>query len=145
LEALSNCHRTTSHWVRNFFLHVIHCLIVVNVSNSVLFIGEKSPETIALRKKISDGCEKLVWDFFESGGQVVIYDANNGSTAVRNAIAERFDKAGIHVAMLGMCPNESKDFSFILPQNPSVITRRSSKEISEASRSPLPMYVHLLP
>jgi 6-phosphofructo-2-kinase/fructose-2,6-biphosphatase 4 len=55
-----------------------------------------------LRKKISDGCEKLIWDFFEGGGQVVIYDANNGASAVRNAIAERFDKTGIHVVMLGM-------------------------------------------
>ena len=67
----------------------------------LLLIGQKSPETIALRKKISDGCEKLIWDFFESGGQVVIYDANNGSTVVRNAVAERFDKAGVHVVMLG--------------------------------------------
>jgi 6-phosphofructo-2-kinase/fructose-2,6-biphosphatase 4 len=66
------------------------------------FAGDKSPETVALRKKISEGCEKLIWDFFEGGGQVVIYDANNGTTAVRNAIAERFDKAGIHVVMLGM-------------------------------------------
>jgi len=65
-------------------------------------LGGKSPETIALRKKISDGCEKLIWDFFEGGGQVVIYDANNGASAVRNAIAERFDKTGIHVVMLGM-------------------------------------------
>jgi len=54
-----------------------------------------------LRKRISEGCEKLIWDFFESGGQVVIYDANNGAAAVRNGVAERFDKAGIHVVMLG--------------------------------------------
>lgn len=65
-------------------------------------VGEKSPETIALRKKISEGCEKLIWDFFESGGQVVIYDANNGASHVRTATAERFDKAGIHVIMLGI-------------------------------------------
>lgn len=32
----------------------------------------------------------------------MIYDANNGTSAVRNAIAERFDKTGIHVVMLGM-------------------------------------------
>ncbi|PPQ71767.1 hypothetical protein CVT24_006528 [Panaeolus cyanescens] len=70
-------------------------------------LGEKSAETIALRKKISDGCEQLIWDFFEGGGQVVIYDANNGRKAARNAIAERFDKAGIHVVMLeSMCDNK---------------------------------------
>jgi 6-phosphofructo-2-kinase / fructose-2,6-biphosphatase 4 len=47
------------------------------------------------------GCENLIWDFFESGGQVVIYDANNGRRAQRQALAEKFDKAGIHVVMLG--------------------------------------------
>ena len=64
-------------------------------------LGEKSPETIALRKKISEGCEQLIWDYFNGGGQVVIYDANNGAKATRNAIAERFEKEGIHVVMLG--------------------------------------------
>jgi 6-phosphofructo-2-kinase / fructose-2,6-biphosphatase 4 len=63
--------------------------------------GEKSAETQELRKSISLGCEKLIWDFFESGGQVVIYDANNGRRAQRQALAEKFDKAGIHVVMLG--------------------------------------------
>jgi 6-phosphofructo-2-kinase/fructose-2,6-biphosphatase 4 len=63
--------------------------------------GEKSPETMALRQKVSEGCEKLIWDYFEGGGQVVIYDANNGTRAGRHAIAEKFDKAGIHVVLLG--------------------------------------------
>ncbi len=63
-------------------------------------VGEKSPETVKLRKKVSDGCEKLIWDFFESG-QVVIYDANNGTRAARQALAEKFDKAGIDVILLG--------------------------------------------
>lgn len=65
--------------------------------------GEKSPETQELRKKVSSGCEKLIWDFFEHGGQVVIYDANNGTRAARQTLAEKFDKAGIHVVILGMC------------------------------------------
>jgi 6-phosphofructo-2-kinase/fructose-2,6-biphosphatase 4 len=55
------------------------------------------------------GCEKLIWDFFESGGQVVIYDANNGTRSRRQALAEKFDKGGIHVVMLGAfttsCPD----------------------------------------
>jgi len=66
-----------------------------------IFVGEKSPETIALRKKISDGCEQLIWDFFADGGQVVIYDANNGTRIARHTLAEKFHKAGIHVVMLG--------------------------------------------
>lgn len=65
-------------------------------------VGEKSQETMALRKKISDACEKLIWDYFEAGGQVVIYDANNGTKAVRQALADKFDKGGIHVVMLGL-------------------------------------------
>ncbi|KAF5381331.1 hypothetical protein D9615_008380 [Tricholomella constricta] len=63
-------------------------------------LGEKSPETQELRRKVSEGCEKLIWDFFAGGGQVVIYDANNGTKAGRQALAERFDQAGIHVVML---------------------------------------------
>jgi 6-phosphofructo-2-kinase/fructose-2,6-biphosphatase 4 len=46
----------------------------------------------------------LIWDYFEGGGQVVIYDANNGTKAARHAIAEKFDKAGIHVVLLGEMP-----------------------------------------
>lgn len=63
--------------------------------------GEKSLDTIALRKQVSDGCEQLIWDFFDEGGQVAIYDANNGTRERRQTIAEKFDKAGIHVVMLG--------------------------------------------
>lgn len=66
-----------------------------------MVIGEKSPETIALRKQVSDGCEQLIWDFFNEGGQVAIYDANNGTRERRQTIAEKFDNAGIHVVMLG--------------------------------------------
>ncbi|KAG2031409.1 6-phosphofructo-2-kinase-domain-containing protein [Suillus americanus] len=69
-------------------------------------LGEKSPETMALRKMVSDGCEKLIGDFFESGGQVVIYDANNGSRTTRQALAEKYDKQGIHVIILeSVCDN----------------------------------------
>lgn len=58
-------------------------------------------ETIKLREKIFAGCEQQIWDFFNNGGQVVIYDANNGTQERRQAVAEKFDKAGIHVIMLG--------------------------------------------
>lgn len=63
--------------------------------------GDKRPETIALRKKVSDGCEQLIWDFFETG-QVVIYDANNGTRAARQTLADKFHAKGIHVVMLGV-------------------------------------------
>ncbi|TCD70711.1 hypothetical protein EIP91_002087 [Steccherinum ochraceum] len=70
-------------------------------------LGEKSPETVALRQKVSEGCEQIIWDFFDAGGQVVIYDANNGTVERRQNIAERFDKAGIHIVMLeSLCDNE---------------------------------------
>ncbi|KIY47392.1 bifunctional 6-phosphofructo-2-kinase/fructose-2,6-bisphosphate 2-phosphatase [Fistulina hepatica ATCC 64428] len=63
-------------------------------------LGHKSAETEALRKKTSEGCEKLIWDFFHNGGQVVVYDANNGTRAARQTLAEKFDKSGIHVIFL---------------------------------------------
>lgn len=65
-------------------------------------IGEKSEETVKLRLKVQDGCEKMIWDFFNGGGQVVIYDANNGTKAQRQRLAQKFDKEGIHVVILGM-------------------------------------------
>jgi 6-phosphofructo-2-kinase/fructose-2,6-biphosphatase 4 len=64
-------------------------------------LGEKSPETIELRQKVLDGCEQLIWDFFNSGGQCVIYDANNGRREQRQRVAEKFGKEAIHVVMLG--------------------------------------------
>ncbi|KAJ7274582.1 6-phosphofructo-2-kinase-domain-containing protein [Mycena haematopus] len=70
-------------------------------------LGEKSEETKALRIKVSSGCEKTIWDYFGDGGQVVIYDANNGTRAARHALAEKFDKAGVHVIMLeSLCNNQ---------------------------------------
>src|SRR5262245_65073829 len=110
--------------------------------------GQKSPETIALRQKVSSSCEKLIWDFFENGGQVVIYDANNGTRAARQTLAEKFNKANIHVIMLGQ-------FFFLLAdqwripsgkylQNHFETTRRLLKPIYEMSRFPLPMCVHPL-
>jgi predicted kinase len=62
----------------------------------------KSPETIALRKKIKDGVEDQVWDFFSrQGGQVVIYDANNGDRASRKELLDKFEARGVHVIFLG--------------------------------------------
>ncbi|KAJ7927594.1 6-phosphofructo-2-kinase-domain-containing protein [Mycena leptocephala] len=70
-------------------------------------LGEKTEETKALRIKVSTGCEKTIWDYFGAGGQVVIYDANNGTRAARQALAEKFDKAGIHVVVLeSLCDNQ---------------------------------------
>ncbi|KAF8627692.1 hypothetical protein AX15_004291 [Amanita polypyramis BW_CC] len=69
--------------------------------------GEKSPETLKLRQKVAEGCEELIWGFFDGGGQVVIYDANNGSRAQRQGIAEKFDRKGIHVIYLeSICDNK---------------------------------------
>ncbi|EJD47221.1 bifunctional 6-phosphofructo-2-kinase/fructose-2,6-bisphosphate 2-phosphatase [Auricularia subglabra TFB-10046 SS5] len=68
--------------------------------------GKKSPETAALRKKVKDGCEQLILDFFDRGGQVAIYDANNGTRASRQEVAEKFIKQGIHVIFMeSVCNN----------------------------------------
>jgi 6-phosphofructo-2-kinase / fructose-2,6-biphosphatase 4 len=55
-----------------------------------------------IRKQVLEGCEKMIWDFFEHG-QVVIYDANNGTRAARERLAQKFDKEGVHVIFLGEC------------------------------------------
>jgi 6-phosphofructo-2-kinase/fructose-2,6-biphosphatase 4 len=65
-------------------------------------LGTRTSETVQLRRQVLDGCESMIWEFFDGGGQVVIYDANNGTREARNTLAEKFDKRGIHVIMLGM-------------------------------------------
>ena len=66
-----------------------------------LDLGAKSEESIALRKQVADACEDTIQKFFDGGGQVVIYDANNGVKANRTRLAEKFDKLDIHVVFLG--------------------------------------------
>lgn len=63
--------------------------------------GAKSEESIALRKQVADACEDTIQKFFDGGGQVVVYDANNGVKANRTRLAEKFDKLGVHVVFLG--------------------------------------------
>lgn len=72
-----------------------------NLPKDYFTLGEKSPETQALRRNVKQGCEALIWEFFEKGGQVVIYDANNGTVQARQELAEKFDNKGIHVIFLG--------------------------------------------
>ena len=64
--------------------------------------GEKTEATKKLRAGVSAGCENQIWKFFEEGGQVIIYDANNGTRAARATLAQKFEKAGIHVIFLGI-------------------------------------------
>lgn len=48
--------------------------------------------------------EEQIWDFYdEQGGQVVIYDANNGSKESRKRCLEEFGSKGVHVIFLGEC------------------------------------------
>jgi 6-phosphofructo-2-kinase/fructose-2,6-biphosphatase 4 len=64
---------------------------------------------------VSAGCEKTIWDYFSDGGQVVIYDANNGTRAARQTLAEKFDKAGIHVVVLGAPYTSRLDVDLLIP------------------------------
>ena len=63
--------------------------------------GPKSPDTEALRKRILDEFDDTVIDFFfNQGGQVVIYDANNSIQSRRHDIREKYGKLGVHVMFL---------------------------------------------
>jgi 6-phosphofructo-2-kinase/fructose-2,6-biphosphatase 4 len=78
--------------------------------------GEKSEETKALRRRIKDGIEGQVWDFFSSqGGQVVIYDANNCDKASRKELLEKFEARGVHVIFLGESPSLGHESRFPSP------------------------------
>lgn len=68
--------------------------------------GAKSEETLELRRKIKEGLEEQVWNFYEKeGGQVVIYDANNGDKQSRKELVDKFEGRGVHVIFLGECEN----------------------------------------
>ncbi|KAJ3761562.1 6-phosphofructo-2-kinase-domain-containing protein [Lentinula raphanica] len=71
-------------------------------------LGEKSASTNALRLQILRGCESQISHFFEHAkGQVVIYDANNGTRHARKALAEKWAGRGVHVIMLeSVCDNK---------------------------------------
>jgi hypothetical protein len=85
-----------SLWVR-----LIRCLFCREVAQAAFDLGAKSEESIALRKQVADACEDTIQKFFDGGGQVVIYDANNGVKANRTRLAEKFDKLDVHVVFLG--------------------------------------------
>jgi 6-phosphofructo-2-kinase/fructose-2,6-biphosphatase 4 len=102
-------------------------------------IGERSAETTALRARVLESCEQLIWDYFDDGGQVVIYDANNGTRDARNTLATKFDAKGIHVIMLGaraLPPHDHPAPADARRQSRCATTRRSSSATSAASRSP---------
>lgn len=63
--------------------------------------GPKSEETEKLRKRILDEFDDTVIDFFfQQGGQVVVYDANNSVQKRRFEIREKYGKLGVHVMFL---------------------------------------------
>jgi hypothetical protein len=64
--------------------------------------AERTDETNDLRRKIKLDVEEEIWDYFsEQGGQVVIYDANNGNIKSRKDTKDKFEARGVHVIFLG--------------------------------------------
>jgi 6-phosphofructo-2-kinase/fructose-2,6-biphosphatase 4 len=59
---------------------------------------------------MKDEVEELILNFFfVEGGQVVIYDANNGSAKHRRNTLKKFEERGVHVIFLGMCRSAVRD------------------------------------
>lgn len=71
-----------------------------NLPSDYFIDGQKQQSTEDLRMRVLSEFDDTVLDFFNSGGQVVIYDANNGTQNRRYAIREKFGKLGIHVMFL---------------------------------------------
>jgi len=66
------------------------------------YSAPRTEETNALRKRIKAELEDQIWDFFTvQGGQVVIYDANNGNIEARKECLVKFGSRGVHVIFLG--------------------------------------------
>ncbi|EGG01889.1 uncharacterized protein MELLADRAFT_44965 [Melampsora larici-populina 98AG31] len=58
--------------------------------------GTRSESTEKLRQEIKASLLQAVDDWFSSGGQVAIYDANNGTRATRSELRHRFEPMGVH-------------------------------------------------
>jgi 6-phosphofructo-2-kinase/fructose-2,6-biphosphatase 4 len=71
-------------------------------ASSLTSPAPRSEATNALRRRIKTEIEDQIWDFFTvQGGQVVIYDANNGNVKARKECVEKFESKGVHVIFLG--------------------------------------------
>ena len=94
-----------------------------------------SEATRALRERIKNELEDQIMDFyFEQGGQVVIYDANNGNVSARKRCLEKFEPKGVHVIFLGALTDSRRCRECGLKiQNPSAIGRISSLPTSDPS------------
>jgi hypothetical protein len=83
-----------------FFLFFLLILAVVMVPPSTHDEERKVQKRSLCARKFP--MDVRSWDFFEQGGQVVIYDANNDTRAARQTLEKKFDGAGIHVVMLSI-------------------------------------------
>lgn len=62
----------------------------------------RTEATNALRRRIKAELEDQILDYYTNqGGQVVIYDANNGNVANRKECYQKFESKGVHVIFLG--------------------------------------------
>ncbi|POW04939.1 hypothetical protein PSTT_10016 [Puccinia striiformis] len=62
--------------------------------------GTQSEETQIKRDNIKRSLLRLVDDFFHHGGQVAVYDANNGTRAGRQQLRQEFEAKGVHVMFI---------------------------------------------
>ncbi|CAH7665754.1 cytoplasm protein [Phakopsora pachyrhizi] len=62
--------------------------------------GSQSESTRNLRENVKKSLLRLVGDFFQHGGQVAIYDANNGTRAARQQLRQEFEPRGVHLMFI---------------------------------------------
>jgi hypothetical protein len=68
----------------------------------IYLLAPRSEATNALRRRIKSEIEDQIMDFFlVQGGQVVLYDANNGNVKARKETLVKFESQGVHVIFLG--------------------------------------------
>ncbi|MBW0487427.1 hypothetical protein O181_027142 [Austropuccinia psidii MF-1] len=69
--------------------------------------GTQTESTKILRESIKRSLLGLIDEFFCHGGQVAIYDANNGSKLGRQALRQEFEANGVHVMFIeNVCDRE---------------------------------------
>lgn len=70
--------------------------------------GPKSDETAAKKKQVQAQVKHQIEEFFEQGGQVAVYDANNSNQKQRDEIRKHFSERKVQIMFIGAWPSSHR-------------------------------------
>lgn len=70
--------------------------------------GEQDEEMVKMRQQVTNQLEDNIVKFFDDGGQVAVYDANNSTEERRRQIRERFEARNVQLLHIGTPPPHAR-------------------------------------